>query len=256
MLAAGRRAGDLQRLPPAVEGPRPPGSPQLWSRSDRRWDRIRYALVIGWLLVIVAAPVFGERTASWGDVRSLVASGQLDTVAVSQEMPPGSTGYSLVELHWRHGWLRYQAQVVQVRGRGESANGAGTTNDRAKVVLRTPPSRLLTSLQPDLLVTRDRGEPHDAYVFGWQVPNAAEMSALLLFLAGFGLLVVGPQPWRGTRWAWFWLLVPPIGSIVFLLLSGPTTGVRRPRRPSRRLTGGWAFLLSIPLMAILAPYRW
>ena len=66
----------------------------------------------------------------------------------------------------------------------------------------------------------------------------------------------GPDPWR--RWtaavAAFlvpvvaaWLLLPPVGSIAFLLLSGPTAGLPAPRNPRRRLSGGWAFLLSLPL---------
>ena len=92
-------------------------------------------------------------------------------------------------------------------------------------------------------------------LFGWQVHNALGMSALLLFLAGFALLVAGPHPWRATRWAWFWLLLPPVGVVVYLVLSGPTPGVPGPRNPQWRLTGGWAFLLSLPLTAVLAPYR-
>jgi hypothetical protein len=88
------------------------------------------------------------------------------------------------------------------------------------------------------------------------VPNALGISAFLLFLAGFPLLMIGPHPWRATRWAWFWLLLPPVGNVVFLLLSGPTPGVPRPRNPRRRLTGGWAFWLSLPLMSVLARYRW
>jgi hypothetical protein len=105
-------------------------------------------------------------------------------------------------------------------------------------------------------VTRDQRPPDGGRLFGWQVHNAVGMSSLLLFLVGFALLVAGPQPWRATRWAWFWLLFPPVGSVVFVLLSGPTPGIPGPRDPHRRLTGGWAFLLSLPLAAALAPYRW
>jgi hypothetical protein len=202
---------------------------------------------------MVATPVFGERMTSWDDVRGLVASGEVDAVHVSNELLAGSTGYSVVTVHWRHGWLKYVTEVVQVRGPG-GPEGAGTTDDQ--VVLRDPPSRLLASLQPGLQVTHDQNVHPGSNLFGWRVSNALGIPGLVLFLAGFSLLVAGPQPWRATRWAWFWLLVPPIGSIAFLLLSGPTTGVPGPRNPSRRLTGGWAFLLAFPLMAMSAPYRW
>ena len=56
----------------------------------------------------------------------------------------------------------------------------------------------------------------------------------------------GPQPWRATQWAWIWLILfgGPLGSVAFLLLGGPL-GLWRPRDLSRRLTGGWAFLIGL-----------
>ena len=45
--------------------------------------------------------------------------------------------------------------------------------------------------------------------------------------------------------------VPPLGGLAFLLLGG-STAVLRPARPQRRLTGGWAFLLSIVVGAALS----
>ena len=73
-------------------------------------------------------------------------------------------------------------------------------------------------------------------MLGWQVPDPIGIVAFVLHLAGLALLVTGPQPWRATRWAWFWLLLlPPVGSIAFLLLSGPTAGLPAPKvRPGRR----------------------
>ncbi len=49
-----------------------------------------------------------------------------------------------------------------------------------------------------------------------------------------------------TRWAWAWFMVlgGPLGSVAYLLLGGPL-GVVRPRAGHRRLTGGWAFLISL-----------
>jgi hypothetical protein len=236
------RTSSLERDPSATGGAR--------ARSEVWWDRFRYALLAGWLLVIVAVPVFGERTASWQDLRQLVASQKVDSVRISAELPANATGFATVQLHWRRGLLRYQTEVVQVRGSDERP-------EDAKVVLHSSPSSLLARLQPDVHLAR--GESHlggGANLFGWQTPNALGIPAAVLFFAGLALLVSGPEPWRATRWAWFWLLFPPIGGIAFLLLSGPVAAVPRPRDLSRRLTGGWAFLLAIPLAAALAPYRW
>lgn len=248
--------GESWQLPPVVDGPRAPDRPQAWSRSDRRWDRVRHILVMGWLLLIVAAPLVGERTASWDDVRSLVAAGEVGSVRLSGELPVDATGYGVVEVHWRHGPLRYMAQVLQVHGRGWTPEEEATTKDDHDVsaVLHASPSSRLAALQPGLRVTRDERLSAGGRLLGWHVPNAVAIPAFLLFVAGLVVLIAGPQPWRATRWAWFWLLLPPLGCLLFLTLSGPTVGVPAPRDPDRRLTGGWAFLLSLPLMAVLAPH--
>ena len=219
---------------------RRPGRPD----SDRRWDRLRTTLVLGWLLVIAAAALVGERTSSWDDVQGLVASGEVEQVRVSGELPGQGTGYALVEIHWRHGPLRYTAEVVQVRGRVSPGETAGL----GAPVVRTSPANRLSALQPGLQVTRDQRLSSGGPVLGWHVPGPVAIAAFLLTLAGLGALVSGPEPWRATRWAWFWLLLtPPVVSVVFLVLSGPTAGVPRPRCPHRRLTGGWAFLLFLLL---------
>ena len=214
----------------------------------------RLVLLAAWLLVIVAAFVLGERTASWSSVKGLVASGEVDRVRVSGELPESATGYGLVTVHWRRGLFGYQAQVLQVRGR--QVDEARSSNQDVTTVVRTPPSGLLKALRPGLLVFNDNVPVSDATVFGWRVPGVVGVLAVLLALLGLGLLVAGPVPWRATRWAWFWLLVPPVGSIAFLLLSGPTPGVPAPRDPDRRLRGGWAFVLSLPLAGLLGSSRW
>jgi hypothetical protein len=221
----------------------------------RRWDRVRHVLIVGWLLILVATPLVGERTATWGELRALVAAGEVDAVRISGELPYRANGYSVVEIHWRHGWQRHTAEVVQVSGRGQRPEAEAAADGDAPVIQAAPSSRL-TALQAGLQVTRDQRRSDGGGLLGWHVPYALTSSAFVLFVASFVLLVAGPQPWRATRWAWFWLLLPPVGSIAFLVLSGPTPGVPRPRDERRRLTGGWAFLLAIPLRAALESYRW
>lgn len=223
-------------------------------QTDRVWDRLRHALIIGWLVALVALPFVGERNSSWDDVQGLVASGEVTRARISGELSAGGTGSSTVTVRWRQGLLGHRAEVVQVRGRGQAA-GSDPGADRA--VVRVAPSRTLARLQPGIRLTRDQSPPQSGSdVLGWTVPAGVALLGVVLLLVGLGLLVSGPHPWRATRWAWFWLLLPPIGHVVFLLLSGPTPGVRPPRRGARRLTGGWAFLLSVPLASLLTPYRW
>ena len=245
--------GENAGPPPVGEGPLPPRSLQLRSRSEQRCDRIRWTLLVCWLIVVVATVVTGERAASWDEVRTRVATGDVDTVRVVGELPARATGYSVVEVHWRHGLMRYTADVVHVRGR--SAKPRAATDGSMPVVHASPSSRL-RALQPNLRVMQDQQRSDGGRLLGWQVTGSLGWVAALLFLVGLGVLVAGPQPWRATRWAWFWLLMPPVGAIAFLLASGPTPGLPGPRDPHRRLTGGWAFLLSLALLSVLAPYRW
>lgn len=232
------------------------GTTEARARSplERRCDRARQLLLVGWLLVVGTALVLGERSASWSTVQGLVASGEVGAVRVSGELPANATGYGVVIIHWRHGLLRYQAEVLQIRGAQEDVHEAVATTDVSTVV-RTRPSGRLKAMRPGLHVQRDDALPA-ASVLGRAVPSVVGTAALIMVLAGFALLVAGPAPWRATRWAWFWLLFPPVGSIAFLLLSGPTLGVPSPGDLDRRLRGGWAFLLSLVLAGMLGPSRW
>ena len=230
--------GDLGQPAPDVSPARP--------RAERVWDVLRHVLVVGWLLVVVATVLLGVRTASWYDVERLVEDGQVETVRVSAELGAKATGYATVIVQWRHGPFHYQAEVIQVRG-GPQVLHQALSSDEDPVIVRGAPGARLAALQPGLRVRHDVQRQSDGAMLGWRVPDPIGIVAFVLHLAGLGLLVAGPQPWRATRWAWFWLLLPPVGSIAFLLLSGPTAGMPAPRNPHRRLTGGWAFLLSLPL---------
>jgi hypothetical protein len=232
-----------------VDERREPTRPGWSARWDRRCDRVRLGVIVCWLLLVVALPCVGERSASWNDLQAAVADGAVHTVRVSGELGPGTSGYGTIEIHWRDGLLRRVTTVVQVRGQGERPDGS--TLEDASALLDTAPTTRLTALQPGLSVRRDDHLPSGGRLWGWAVPNLVGMVALLLLVAGVGLLVTGPQPWRATRWAWFWLLLSPLGAIAFLLLSGRTPAVPTPKDPTRRLTGGWALLLGLVLMAAL-----
>jgi hypothetical protein len=113
----------------------------------------------------------------------------------------------------------------------------------------------LSELQPGLRF-ESSGDPSSETTFlGWRLPGWMGWPVLAWWLGCLALLVVGPRPWRATRWAWFWLLPLPFGPLAFLLLGGPTPGLPRPADENRRLTGGWAFLLAILLGGLFRPDR-
>ena len=59
-------------------------------------------------------------------------------------------------------------------------------------------------------------------------------------------LILGPQPRLATKWAWFWLAGGvPLLWFAFVVLEPVPLWRRTPTAARGRLTGGWAFLLSI-----------
>jgi hypothetical protein len=105
---------------------------------------------------------------------------------------------------------------------------------------------------PDLRVVRAERTSTADGPFGWRLPSWLWGAAFLHGIAALWLLVHGPQPWRASRWGWFWLvfLAPGVGVPAFLLLSGRPSIVSAPHPSSRRLSGGWAFLLAALLATL------
>ena len=79
------------------------------------------------------------------------------------------------------------------------------------------------------------------------VPHRPHARVVLVVVGVLWLLVLaaGPEPRHATRFAWFWLAFSPL-----VLLAVPAylvLGARGAQEGRRRLTGGWAFLLTLVL---------
>lgn len=96
----------------------------------------------------------------------------------------------------------------------------------------------------------------------WAV-RASGLAALVLVV----FLLVGPQPRRATKWAWFWLMLVPGGLTQLAWLAAEAPWSRRVAagpepRPHKwepadtRLTGGRAVLLGIALTLLAGVAGW
>ena len=212
------------------------------------WDRLRWALIVGWIALVATAVVVGHRSSSLRSLEDAIASGRVHTVHVAGGLSRGASGFATQQVRWRSGLLHYEARVLQASA-GDHPHREGAAPGAP--VLRTEAGAYLVRAHPGVHVVRERLSWSGASILGWELPGWMGVAGLLAFLATLVLLVSGPRPWRATGWAWFWLLSTPVGVLAYLVLSGPTPLVPAPRPHSRRLTGGWAFLLALALRQLI-----
>ncbi|GAB4081704.1 hypothetical protein GCU67_12710 [Modestobacter muralis] len=224
-------------LPAAAPTTRQPRG--AWSLRDG-WTAVRAALVVGWLALALTTVLAGQRPSSLDDLRAAVDAGRVAQVRISAGLEQGATGYGIQVAVWRDGPIAHRTEGWQV------SPGVEAPVD-SRQVFDTDLAGELVTADPDLRVLPLVEGVSAVDVQGWRLPGWAGLLVLVEWLAALFLLVGGPVPERATRWAWFWFSWNPLGVLAFLLLSGPTPGIPRPRLGARRLTGGWAFLLSLVL---------
>ncbi|WP_344153672.1 hypothetical protein [Nocardioides koreensis] len=226
--------------------------PDPWSASARGW---RLALLLGWALMVVIAVVVGERQSSLRDLQHAVAAGEVHEVRIAGGMSAQARGFSTVEVHWRRGLLGYTTTVIEARPLGRAPRGS--ERGEATAVIGEDLGTRLQAVRPGLeVVTVDRTH-RSTDLLGWRLPDWTSWLLLALWVSTLLVLVGSPEPWRATRWAWFWLMcvATPLGMAAYLLLAGPTPLVPAPRNPARRLTGGWAFLLAAAISSVADSIR-
>lgn len=213
------------------------------------WRVVGRIVLVGWAVLLVAACVTGERASSFAELEGAVASGDVHVVRVTEGLPAGGRGYAVVDVHWRDGWFGDYTRVIEARPVSDAPRWS---SDDATAVVGDLRSRL-TAAQPGLVIERVDRQGSEVTFHGFRLPDWTVVVYTILGLATLFLLIAGPQPQRATRWAWFWLITmaTAVGVPAYLLLAGPATHRFPPRNPSRRLTGGWAFLLALVLGAVL-----
>ena len=210
------------------------------------WVAVRLVLAVLYVLVLGAAAAGHVTEATLQDLYADVADGAVTRVELEGGLPQGSTGYAAQTATWSTGARRWSVDLVVHRPLGTDTRGsvAGerTTDDVGAEVRRRDSDVQVVAADYRSGLTRE--------VYGTRLPMPLYALALAGLLGGIVLLAGGPEPYRATRWSWFWLSYVPGGALAFLALSGPTPGLRSPPPDERRLTGGAAFLLALLLGAV------
>lgn len=197
------------------------------------------------MVLLTSVLVLGARESTLSQLQRDVAVGDVSTVRMTSGLSDSGRGFATVHVHWRSGFFQSTTQVIEARPL--SAVRGNASRDDVTGVVEPGLDDQLMALDPDLRVERGSMSELTGEVLGWRFPSWLSLAVLALTLTTLGLLVLGPQPWRATRWAWFWLLGlgAPLVMVVYLVIGGPTSLGPAPRSTSRRLTGGWAFLITL-----------
>ncbi|RJK95338.1 hypothetical protein [Vallicoccus soli] len=219
----------LQVEPPPVR------DPDTWGRG---WTCARRGLLVAVLAMLAVAVLTGDRRGSYADLHDALRAGEVDRVVVTDGLAPGGQGYALQEVLWRDGLVQRRAEVWQVQGdERPEADGLPVAEREAGLDLLAAYPGLVVDRAPASVASTTE-------ILGWRQTGCAAGSGLALVLAAFMVLLLGPTPWRATRWGWFWLFWTPPGLLAFLLLGGPGA-LPAPRPGAWRMHGGWAFLLAL-----------
>jgi hypothetical protein len=134
-----------------------------------------------------------------------VAAGRVHTVRLAGDLSAGESGFSLVEMHWHDRLFDRVSQVQQVSSDDVSSPNSG---DSDRVVVGDLASHL-SNVHPGLRVIREPDAVHHSVssdiAMRWRVPAWIALINLLAWLTTLSVVINGPEPWRATRWAWFWI---------------------------------------------------
>ena len=211
----------------------------------------RYQRVLGWILsaavltIAVTVLAVGARHDSYDAFTDALERGDVTKVEIFGSRPGVSdTGYSTMEVRWRDGLVTRWSEVTQASSPRQAK--IADNNGADAVVVSDDLVAEWRVMAPGLQVVERQEQtggtiagPTDGGEGGYQMPSWAAVLTLIVTVSVFSQIVLGPRPWRATRWGWFWLLLcaPLLAVPAYLLLGGPTGLGGRPRS-TFRVNGG------------------
>ena len=214
----------------------------------RRWRLTGLAFAILWLVTVVGVVLAGEKGSDLGTLEAAIADGSVSRVEfVGVPEHEDWRGRTTVTLRWEGTVLTRFAEVTVDNRRGR---GGSWEEDR----IVGDPAVHLRVIDPGLDVSYlELTRPAPMQWHDWRGPGWTATLGLAAWLGTFLLMGSAPEPWRATRWGWGWLMLfgGPLGSVAYVLIGGPL-GLWRPADLTRRVTGGWGFLIAFLLGGLSA----
>ncbi|GLY28177.1 hypothetical protein [Kineosporia sp. NBRC 101731] len=206
---------------------------------------VRWALLVTWFVMVLLIVLSGEREGRFSNLEKDLASGRVTEVTVRGYRLPDSPQIEQT-VRWRDGLFLRTDTVLAYSGEDRPAFQGPVLQSQDVVTY-------LRQTYPGATVKSEGERQATSDIFGFDSMNP--VLGIMYVVVHFGTLVriiAGPEPWRATRWAWFWVwcLLAPVAPPLFLALSGPTPLVPAPKDLNRRLTGGVALLVAVVISLI------
>lgn len=216
-------------------------------KAVRGWLVARLAVLVLVLGLIATVAAVGRAPGELDQLSGALSAHQLgELTVVGNGLPSNATGCATQQVVWRERGLLRSVHLLVQRG---DVGGCSIGTTEALDPAITDAAVWVRRLDSGVTIQREPWPSANGVIGRWTVPSALVSAFVFVGLAWLYLLVAGPEPWRATRWAWFWLGGSLVGAVAFLLVSGPTPGIPAPR-PRRRLTGGRGLLLAVVLAAM------
>ncbi|WP_299520273.1 hypothetical protein [uncultured Serinicoccus sp.] len=208
------------------------------------WSTLRWAVLGLCAVTLVLTPLVGDLQSAPHRLESGLAAGQVTRVEVETPgaRPMESAGYAQAVVTWQDSWVTRSAEF-EMDTTAQDPLDPQEQSEPGQV--RVPVEEHLRDLSPEVRIGYAEHRSTWSTWGDWRLPTGWAVPLVAIAVGVLTLLLNGPEPRWGTRWAWAWailLISPTVFVLGYLVL-----GAQRARPDDRRINGWWVFLAGVLL---------
>ena len=221
------------------------GTEMTLEQPARWWSSLRWAVLGLCAVTLALTPLVGDLQS---DLHRLESDLSMGTATHVQIETPGArpiepAGYAQVVVTWRDSWVTRSAEVEVDTTAPDPLDPFDPQGQSEPGQIRVSIEDHLRALSPDVRISYVEHRTSWSTWGDWRLPTGWAVPLAAVGVGTLVLLLNGPEPRWGTRWAWAWailLLSPTLFVLGYLVL-----GARGARPDDRRINGWWLFVMGI-----------